>query len=251
MVENRSLLEFIDTDFAYLNVDLMKWYGLEPEQYVGAALAQSMRGDFFRIKLPDRRRGGAIASGATMVLTSTSIRSSPVFRGAWIADTILNQPVPPPPADVPALVDDTSTDAVARQSVREKLMSHRNNPSCSSCHDKIDPLGFGLEQFDAVGRIRTTYADGSRIDASGDFQGKEYSGIEEFKSALLDRKDVFVQGFAAHLLRYAINRELTVADLQAVESIAIEIAEKDYSFHSAVLAVITSPPFCGSPLQDE
>ena len=244
MVEDQSILKFVDADFTYVNRDLLYWYGYDPETYVGYTPRQQAPFDFFRIKLPkDQHRGGAIVSGATLVLTSTSTRSSPVFRGAWVSETIFNRPPPPPPANVPALEKIETDDTGKILNVREKLAIHRQDPNCSSCHSRIDPLGFGLEQFDAVGKRRWKYENGEPIDSQSEFEGDRFANALGLKRMILRKQDVFVKAFVEHLIRYAINRELTLADDAEVERITEAVIADDCRFHAVVEHLVTSPIF--------
>ena len=248
MVEDRSILDFVDADFAYVNRDLLYWYGYDPEKYVGHMPRQEASYDFFRIKHPkDHNRGGAITSGATLVLTSTSTRSSPVFRGAWISEAIFNRPPPPPPANVPAL-EKIKTDATGQVlNVRERLAIHRQHPSCSSCHSRIDPLGFGLEQFDAAGKFRVEYENGDPVDSGSEFEGERFDDALGLKRMILQKQDLFVKAFVEHLLRYAINRELTLADDAEVERITQAVIADDCRFHAVIEHLVTSPIFLSQP----
>ena len=192
MVEDRSILDFVDADFAYVNLDLLWFYGYDSKSYVGYKLRNEAPHDFYRIKLrKNGNRGGAIVSGATLVLTSTSIRSSPVFRGSWILETIFNRPPPPPPANVPALDKVKTDDNGKLLSAREKLARHRQDPNCNSCHSRIDPLGFGLEQYDAVGIFRQQYENGDPIDSLGEFEGDRFDDASGLKAMILRKQDLF------------------------------------------------------------
>ena len=244
MIEDRSILDFVNADFTYVNRDLLYWYGYGPENYVGFMPKLIAPYDFFRIKLrKDHNRGGVVTSGATLVLTSTSTRTSPVFRGAWISETIFNRPPPPPPADVPAL-EKIETDATGQiLSVREKLAIHRQDPNCSSCHARIDPLGFGLEEFDAVGKLRGIYENGESIDSHSEFEGERFADALGLKRMILDKQDLFVKAFVEHLLRYAINRELTLADDAEVERITQAVIADNCRFHAVIEHLVTSPIF--------
>jgi len=246
LVEDRSILDFIHTDFAYLNRDLLFWYGYKPENYVNFNPSNKSPENFYRIFLPkDHPRGGAITSGSTLVLTSTSVRSSPVFRGAWIAEAIFNQPPPPPPPNVPALDDIKADETGKNLNPRQKLAVHRDDPNCSSCHSRIDPLGFGLEQFDAVGKMRNNYDNGDRVDSSGEIGEDKFEHAFGLKRAILEKKEVFIQAFVEHLLRYAVNRKLTFADRDSVDQIVESVLENDARFHSVVESIVVSSVFLG------
>ena len=244
LVEDRSILDFVHADFAYMNRDLLMWYGYRPGEYLGFEPPHASPEDFFRIQFPQNHsRGGAITSGATLVLTSTSLRTSPVFRGVWIAETIFNKPPPPPPVNVPALEKIESGDSAKPLNVREKLAIHRDNPACNSCHAKIDPLGFGLEQFDPVGKIRRTYDNGERVESAGEIDGHKYQHAVGMKKLILAKKHLFVRAFVKHLLRYAVNRELTLADDEDIDHITESVLQGDCRFHSVVDHIISSKTF--------
>lgn len=244
LVEDRSILDFVSADFAYMNRDLLHWYGYPPEEYLGYEPPKASPEDFFRIQFPkDHVRGGVITSGATGVLTSTSVRTSPVFRGVWIAETIFNKTPPPPPADVPALEKIETSASGKPLSVRQKLAIHRDDPACSSCHAKIDPLGFGLEQFDPVGKLRRKYENGERIDSAGEIDGQPFQHAVGMKKLIIARKHLFVRAFVKHLLRYAVSRELTLADDEEIDQITDLVLKSDCRFHSVVDHIVSSKTF--------
>jgi hypothetical protein len=247
MIEDRPALDFLDARFSYLNSRLIKHYKLD------AAFAQQLRQAanqlgkrdalrFFRVQPPDRSRGGVLSLGATLTMNSTPLRTSPVFRGAWVLEAIFNRPPPPPPNAVPAL-EEQGRGEVAKLTVRQKLELHRQNPACAACHNRIDPLGHALENFDPVGVWRTV-DEGAPIDASGALPGdRKFANPGEFKDALLARKDEFARGFAEHLLAYALNRKVEYYDMPAVRSIVERAAADDYRFSRFVAEVALSRPF--------
>ena len=248
LVEDRSLNDFIHADFAYINRDLMYWYGYSPKEYIGYMPPNAGPTDFFRINFPDTHlRGGVITSGATAVLTSTSFRTSPVFRGAWVSETIFNRPPPPPPADVPALEVVPARLDGQEVTLRDRLEIHRKDPNCASCHSKIDPLGFALEQLDAVGRIRHKYENGEPVDAKGEFEGQVFTHAYSLKQMILRKQEVFVRAFVEHMLRYAINREPTLADQDEIDRIAAAVIADGGRFHSVVDHIVGSPTFRAKP----
>lgn len=245
LVEDRSILEFIDSDFAYLNRDLLFWYGFNPDSYVGYTPPNSSPEDFFRIKFREGHlRGGAITAGSTLVLTSTTHRTSPVIRGAWISEAIFNRPLPSPPPNVPALGETEAKEDGKVLTVREQLAIHRKDPNCYSCHAKIDPLGFGLEGFDAVGRIRKKYENGESIDSNGEFEGQEFSHASGLKQLILEsKKELYIRAFVEHVLRYAVNRKLTIADSSAIDQITKAVVQENCRFHAVIENVILSESF--------
>lgn len=247
LVEDLSILSFIHSDFAYLNRDLLYWYGCNPESYVGYAPPNSAPEDFFRVKFPETHlRGGAITAGSTLVLTSTTHRTSPVFRGAWVSETIFNRPPPPPPPNVPALEKTAKRTDGKSLSVRQRLDLHRQDPNCYSCHARIDPLGFGLEQFDAVGKVRKKYDNGDRIDSVGEFDGQTFNHAYGMKRVVLSKKEVFARAFVEHLLRYAVNRKLTLADSDSVDEITTAVIASGFKFHTVVEEIVKSSAFRAS-----
>lgn len=233
LVENRSILDFIDADYGYLNQVLMKWYGLDPVDLIGYEPGPEDTEDFFRIQWPDRTRGGVICSGATMVSTSTRLRSSPVYRGAWILDVLFNRPPPAPPANAPPLADDT-LDGNGPLNIRDRLAKHRLDPNCAACHDRMDPPGFALENYDVVGQFRSHLADGSQVDSSGSILGQEVDGIGDLKDAILSRPDSFVQSLAENLLEFSLGRSLTVADDSRIQAIQTAAKKHDLAFQKII-----------------
>lgn len=244
MVENRSILEFIDTDYAYLNRKLLRWYRIDSEKALGDRPVEDAFTTFYRVRLPDKQRGGILTSGAMLLGTSTSTRTSPVFRGAWVLDVIFNQPPPPPPANVPSLEDNNRGVDLDQVSLRERIEQHRANPACASCHDRIDPLGLALENFDPIGRWRSRYENGDRIVTSGDSRtGTRYASIVSLKEAVMARKDEFARAFVEHMLRYALGRELKYYDDHYVREIVSNAKANDYRFSEVVEEIVTSKPF--------
>jgi hypothetical protein len=228
--EDRSVLNFIDADYTFLNERLARYYGI-----------QGVKGSYFRrVALKGPERGGILTQASILMVTSYPTRTSPVLRGKWILESILDAPPPPPPPNVPPLDDAANTSA---KSLRETFEKHRANPACASCHSRLDPLGFSLENFDAVGKYRTKEGD-SAIDSSGSLpDGTQIDGVVGLKKLLLSRKDEFVEGFASNLLTYALGRGLDYYDQPVVRDIRRQAAANDYRFSSLVLAVANSVPF--------
>jgi len=233
LIENRPLFDLIDPDFTWLNPALIQFYGYEDEFAHHLAAAESIdkngrkrldQDRWFRCKLPDRTRGGILSMGSTLTLTSLPLRTSPVYRGAWVAEVVFNRAPPPPPAMVDELGSDDREMHEDGLSLREKLEQHRNQADCAGCHTRIDPLGFPLENFDAIGLWREDYGDEKfPVDAGGILMNEyAYSDIVEFKDALAKRREDFHRGFVRYLLTYAIGRHLkpfderTIRDLVAV-----------------------------------
>ena len=231
MREDHSILEFIDSDYTFVNGPLAKHYGID-----------GVSGDDFRrVTLKDGRRGGVLTQASILTVTSNPTRTSPVKRGKFILDNILGTPPPPPPPDVPPLKENTKS--VEGLSVRQRLEEHRANPACASCHQRMDPLGFGFENFDAIGGWRTL--DGKApIDASGVLPGGEaFKGPAELKTILKGRPQDFAHCLAEKMLTYALGRGLERGDRCAVDEVARNVVQNKYVFSSLVLGIVKSEPF--------
>ncbi len=229
--ENRSVLELLDADYAWLNARLASHYGIE-----------GVEGDAFRrVALTNHQRGGVLGMGAVLTLTSYPLRTSPVLRGKWVLEEILGTPPPPPPPMVKSL---PKTDKVRDGlTFRQQLEQHRSNPNCASCHRKMDPLGFGLENFDPIGRWRTEIG-GQPIDASGELgKGETFDGPVELKRMLLARKDLFLKNFVEKMLAYALGRGLEYYDAPTVKAITEAVAKDGFRSQRAILEIVNSFPF--------
>jgi len=228
MHEDRSVLEFIDSDYTFVNDRLARHYGIF-----------GVKGSYFR-RIEAPHRGGVLSQGAVLLVTSYPTRTSPVLRGKWILENILGSPPPPPPPNVPPLNDNAE---ISARSLREQLEKHRADRACASCHAKIDPLGFSLEQFDAIGRFRTEDG-GTAIEASGSLpDGTAVDGLAGLKKVVFGRRDEFVECLAAKMLTYALGRGLESYDQPAVRAIRRRAAAEDYRFSSLVLGIVNSVPF--------
>lgn len=229
--EDRSVLDLLKSDFTYLNERLAKHYGI-PSVYGSR---------FRRVPLGNQsERGGLLRQGSILTVTSYATRTSPVIRGKWILENILGTPIPPPPANVPALKENTVSSSL---SVRERLAEHRANVACASCHNHMDPVGFALENFDAVGRWRTV-EEGKPTDATGGLpDGSEFSGVAGLEHALLNRPDLFVSTMAEKLLTFALGRGVESFDAPAVRKIVRDARADDYRFSSLILGIASSTPF--------
>ena len=232
MRDDRPLTELLTADYSYLNERLARFYGVR--NVYGA--------HFRRVPLRDPNRAGLLGHGSVLTVTSYATRTSPVVRGKYLLDNILGAPPPPPPPNVPAL-EDAAGDGHEPASIRELMATHRRNPACATCHLRMDPLGFALENFDGIGRWRDM--DGpTPIDASGVLpDGTAFDGPVEFREALLDRSGEFVRTFAEKLLTYALGRPVRHYDIPAVRSILREAAAEDHRWSSLVLGIVESPPF--------
>ena len=230
--EDRSVLEFITADYTYLNERLAKHYGI-PNVYGS---------QFRRVRLGDgRQRGGLLRQGSILTVTSYATRTSPVIRGKWVLDNILGIPPPPPPPEVPALKENTGVGKAL--TVRERLAEHRKKPACHGCHQLMDPVGFALENFDAVGRWRDL-EEAHRIDSTGGLpDGSTFEGIAGLETAIAARPELFATTLSEKLLTYAVGRGVESSDAPAIRRI-VRDAEKDgFRFSSFILGVVRSVPF--------
>jgi hypothetical protein len=240
LIEDRSILELIDSNYTFRSPRLRKWYGQEPEGKLGGPVTIP----FTRQAVEDRRHGGVITNGAVMTMTSGPLETKPITRGAWIAGVIFNSPPPPPPAEVPPLPEDKVHDASL--TLRERFADHRERADCAGCHEKLDPLGFALENFDPVGRWRDKYHNGREVDSGGTlFRTHEFSNVVEFKDAILKEKNRFVRALAGHLLAFGLGRELSPSDSLALDEIVERVKEEKYSMKALIHAVVQSKPFRG------
>jgi hypothetical protein len=230
--EDRPILELVDSDYTYLNELLARHYGIE-----GVAGPE-----FRRIALKDRNRGGVLGMAAVLTLTSYPRRTSPVLRGKWVLEELLGTPPPPPPAMVKALpADDRIRDGM---SFRQRLELHRKDANCASCHSRLDPLGFGLENYDVLGRWRDQIS-GQPVDASGKLTGgEEFVGPAELKQILVGTKDtLFVRNLAERMLSYALRRGIEYYDTPAVKQVVAELEANDLRATALIAAVVKSLPF--------
>jgi len=230
---NHSVLDLMTANYTFVNERLAKHYGIP-----------NVEGTYFRrIMFPaDSPRGGLLGQGSILTLTSYATRTSPVLRGKWILENILSAPPPPPPPNVPPLKTEAN-DTGKALTMRQAMMAHRANPVCASCHARMDPIGFAMDNFDAVGRWRDTDA-GQAIDASGVLpEGTRFNGVAELKKALLRNPEQFVDAIAEKLLMYAIARNVQYYDRPAIRTIVRQAAASNYTFASLVLGVVKSAPF--------
>lgn len=235
--ENRSLLELLDSDYAYLTRRLVKYYGLEGQ------VPDPGDDAFHPVKLPDHRYTGLLGMAGVLGMTSRYEQSSPVLRGAWVLDALLGTPVPPPPPDVPPLDAAGGKDA-AKLSVRERVLQHRADPACSACHRLMDPIGFGLENYDWMGRWHDRDATSKPIDASGELpSGEKFNGALELRAVLLQHRDDFVRQVAGKALGYALGRSLQDADSCAVQRLVDAVARDGYGARTLVREIVLSLPF--------
>jgi hypothetical protein len=231
--ENRSVMELLTAKYTFVNERLAKHYGIP-----------NIRGsEFQRVTYPaDSPRGGLLGQGGILLLTSYSTRTSPVLRGKYVLENLLASPPPPPPPTVPSLKTENEKSG-EQLSLRDAMIRHRADPACANCHARMDPIGFALENFDAVGKwrdqdagkpveVKSTLADGTVVD-----------GVAGVKSLLLKDPDRFVGAIAQKLLMYGIGRNVQYFDAPAVRKIVHDAASSDYKFSALVLGVAKSAPF--------
>jgi hypothetical protein len=228
---DRSIVDLLNANDTFLNEQLARHYGI-PDVYGS---------HFRRVTLTDENRWGLLGKASVLAVTSYSTRTSPTVRGKWLLENILSAPVPPPPPNVNTNLDETATGRP--ESVRDMLERHRTNPVCASCHARMDPLGFSLENFDAVGQWRTTDGEAA-INASGVLlDGTTVDGPAALRRALVAQKEQFVRTVTGKLLTYAVGREMEYYDAPAIRSIVRAAAADDYRWSSAILAIVRSAPF--------
>ena len=229
--EDRSLLDFLDADFTFVNQRLAKHYGF------GGVEGEKFR----RVSLPGSQRAGVLTHASILTLTSNPNRTSLVRRGKWILDNVLGLQLPEPPATVPSLEDGAKKSGAS--SLREQLKLHRANPVCAACHDIMDPLGFGFENFDAIGRWRQT-SEGMPVDSKGTLPGGEsFNGPIELLQILKRRQQDFAELLTGKMLTYALGRGLEIPDSCAVDEIVADLQEHDYRFSVLVGGIVHSKPF--------
>jgi cytochrome c553 len=248
--EDRPVLELISADYTFLNERLARHYQIGDT--VGNPMwgdrkqwkpgGQQIRGDaFVKVQLQGPERGGLLAQGSILTVTSNPTRTSPVKRGKWVLEQLMGAPPPPPPPDAPQLEEIASSEAKA--TLRQRLEEHRKNPTCANCHTKMDAIGFAMENFDAVGVWRTT--DGKfPVDALGVFQdGTRFNGVAELKKTLLERKEAFVRCLAEKLLIFALGRGLEPYDEIVLDRLVESLAKADYRFSELAVGIAKSDPF--------
>ncbi|MEP7306820.1 MAG: DUF1592 domain-containing protein [Acidobacteriota bacterium] len=237
--EDRSVTDLLSANDTFVNERLARHYQI-PNVYGSR---------FRRVAFDDGRRGGLLGQASILTVTSYPNRTSPVLRGRWLLDNMLGAPPPAPPPDVPALKENGANEAP--RSVRERLEAHRKNPSCAVCHVRMDPLGFSLENFDALGKWRVA-SDGAAIDAAASLpDGSRFEGVAGLRALLLSHREDFIRTFTEKLLSYAIGRGLDSDDLPAVRKIARDAAPDGHRWSSIITGIVKSAPFSMSTSAQE
>jgi hypothetical protein len=233
LLEDRPVTELLSADYTFLDERLAKHYGV-PHIYGSHFRRVSFAG------MPDRQRGGLLRQGSVLTVTSYATRTSPVIRGNWILANLVGAPAPPPPPNVPALDDSHVSSALP---MRERLAAHREKAVCASCHNLMDPVGFSLENFDAVGRWRAA-EDRRPVDVTGGLpDGSTFAGVAGLERALLARPDLFAATLTEKMLTFALGRGVEPTDAPAVRAIVRRAQAEDFRFSSLVLGLVNSPPF--------
>jgi hypothetical protein len=233
IARDASIVNFLDCDYSFLNQPLATHYGL-------GELGDPTRGHEFRkVSFNNPKRGGLLGMGSVLTITANGIETSPVVRGVFLLENILGTPPPPPPDDVPPI----DPDVRGAKSIRELLSKHRESPNCYGCHQKIDPLGFALENFDPVGGWRTKYAK-APIDSAGELPtGEKFSDVAGLKKILVQRQSRFAHMLTDRLLTYACGRRIDALDQPAVDKILAELPKHNHGLRSLIEAVVTSELF--------
>jgi len=229
--DNRPVPELLSANYTFVNERLARHYGIP----------NVSGSDFRRVQLPEEARRGLLGQGSILIATSRPNRTSPVLRGKWVLDNLLGSPPPPPPPNVPALKE--KADDGSASTVRQRLEQHRAEPVCAGCHARMDPIGFALDNFDAIGQWRTNEA-GLPLDVSGKLDdGTALKGPLDLQHILASRQNQFVTTTTEKLLTYALGREVQYYDQPAIRKIIREASADNYRWSSLVLAVTRSVPF--------
>lgn len=231
--ENRSALELLNADYTFVDEQLARHYGI-PGVYGP---------QFRKVKVTDPNRRGLLGQGSILSMTSVATRTSPVYRGKYVLSNLLDTPPPPPPPNVPSL-EESNKESKVPKTVRAQLELHRKNQPCAGCHRVIDPVGFALENFDSVGRWRSTGADGAPLDVAGTLaDGTKVNGPVALRQAILSRPDAFVTVVTKRMLTYALGRGLEPDDMPVVRRIVRKAAQNGYELSSIVTGIVESAPF--------
>jgi Protein of unknown function (DUF1592)/Protein of unknown function (DUF1588)/Protein of unknown function (DUF1585) len=232
MRDDRNVLELLSANYTFLNERLAKHYGI-PNVYGSR---------FRRVELGESaHRGGLLGQGSILTVTSYANRTSPVIRGKWILSNILGVAPPPPPGKIPTLKENVGVEKVV--SMRERMAQHRADPACAGCHALMDPIGFAMENYDAIGRWRT-HESGTPIDSAGGLpDGSKFEGVAGLQKALLSRPEAFVDTMTEKLMTYSLGRGVEFYDEPAIRRVVHESRGQDYRFSSLILGIVNSTPF--------
>jgi hypothetical protein len=229
--ENKSVIEFVDSDYTFVNEQLSKLYGIT-ESVIGE--------DMRRVKLTNPNRGGIIGMPAILASTSVSNRTSPVRRGVWVLEQVLGERVPSPPPDIPEL-EELDHENEQGLTLRQRTELHQSEATCANCHKLLDPIGFGLENFDAIGRWREVNNEGLRIDSSGQLpNGEKFTTPALLKSVLIKRKGDLARNFTEKFMAHALGRQLEGYDYILIDQLMDKISADDYRIRTIITEVITS-----------
>jgi hypothetical protein len=228
--EDRSVLDFVDSPFTFVNGILARHYGI-----LGVSGEE-----FRRVTLDGEKRGGLLTQGSILTVSSYPTRTSPPVRGKWVLENLLGSAPPPPPADVPVLNEANLGKTV---SMRERMEQHRKDPSCAVCHNQLDPIGFGLESYDAVGAWRDKDGD-VPIDTSGVLpDGRSFQGARDLKQILRGQSEAFARNLSGKMLTFALGRGLEPYDRRVVDDIVRKMEQNNYRFSTLILEIVKSKPF--------
>lgn len=240
--EDRSVVSFVDSDYTFLNGTLAMLYGMEK-----TVVGPEMR----KVKLTDKNRGGILGMPGVLATTSFPSRTSPVKRGIWVLEQVLGELVPPAPPNVPTL-EKQDQKKIANLTLRQRTELHRTNAVCANCHKILDPIGFGLENFDAIGRWRDQDDTGGKIDAVGELPGgKHFSSPKELKALIAARKDDLARNLTEKLMAYALCRQLGGYDQIVMDHLMENIAKDGYRMQTLIAEIITSYPFVNHRIQEQ
>lgn len=232
MMKSQNFLDLIDSDYGFLNEELAELYGL------GGVKGEELR----LVEFESDRRGGVLGMAGVLTATSLPTRTSPVLRGKWVLEQVLGTPAPPPPGDVPEL-EASHKEGEGEQTLRLLLERHREDPACNGCHQAMDPIGLGLENFDAIGRWREVYGN-QTIDASGVLKsGEPFSGPGELRKILLEKKELFAKNFSKKMLSFALGRSIEFKDTPTIEHLQTILLETDFHSISFLIELVKSYPF--------
>ena len=231
--EDRSVIELLNADYTFVNERLARHYGIP-----------HVRGSHFRqVPVADEARRGLLGHASILTITSAPNRTSPVMRGTWVLEHLLGTPPPPPPPGVETNLEESVGTSAAALTIREQLERHRADPSCAACHNMIDPVGFALENFDAIGKWRDSIAGQPVNTASKLWDGSPLDGPNSLRNALLERQDLFIETFIENLMTYALGRTVEYTDMPSVRAIAKQARAQDYRLGAIVQGIVEAPAF--------